>query len=71
LADLEPGNDMSIGRVELSSSLLNAHQPRLVLLQKPDVSHGFFQDVAFVLVFAISRCTVSHVKGIVRLLLLN
>jgi len=49
LADLESGNDMSIGRVELSRALFNGHQSGLVLLQKPDVSHCFSEDVAFVL----------------------
>jgi len=40
---------MTIGGVELSRPLFNGNQPRLVLLQQPDVSDGFFQDVAFVL----------------------
>ena len=49
IADLESGNDMPIGRVELSCPLFNAHQSRLILLQQSDVSHRFFEDVAFVL----------------------
>jgi len=40
---------MAIGGVELSRVLLNADQSGLVLLQLADVSHRFFQDVAFVL----------------------
>jgi len=40
---------MSVGGVELSRALFNAHQFGLILLQEPDVSHRFFEDVAFVL----------------------
>jgi len=49
MANLESGDDMSIGRVELSRALFDGHQSGLVLLQQPDVSHCISEDVAFVL----------------------